>query len=92
MSMPIFDVELVVTPRQGVRDPQGEAVQEALHNLGHDQVEVGCVGRVLRLRVPAPDRKAVTSMVESMCEELLVNPCLETFHLRIEPASAKEVA
>lgn len=77
-----FHVEVLVTPRPGVRDPQGEAVQEALRNLGHGAVEVGCVGRVLRLSVPAASQDAAWATVRRMCDELLVNPNLETYELR----------
>lgn len=80
----MYSIELIVTPRPGVRDPQGEAVQDTLHNLGYSGVEVGGVGRVLRLRVPAENLEAARQMAIRMCEELLVNPCLETFQLRLE--------
>lgn len=82
----LIPVEVIVTPRPGVRDPQGEAVQEALRNLGHGPVEVGCVGRVLRLSVPAPDEQAARAAVSRMCDELLVNPNLETYEVRVRAA------
>jgi phosphoribosylformylglycinamidine synthase PurS subunit len=85
-NVPNFNVELIVTPRPGVRDPQGEAVQEALRSLGHAAVEVGCVGRVLRLRLSAPSSEAARTAAARMCDELLVNPSLETYELRIEAA------
>lgn len=87
MLMQNFEVELIVTPRPGVRDPQGEAVEEALRNLGHERVAVGCVGRVLRLRIAAEGADAARRIACGMCDELLVNPSLETYELRIAEAA-----
>lgn len=94
MESKIFTAELIVTPRPGVRDPQAEAVTEALQGIGPalavaaDSVQVSCVGRYLRLQLTAPDAAVAKARVEQMCRELLVNPNLETFQLRIEEAIA----
>lgn len=82
----LVPVEVIVTPRPGVRDPQGEAVEEALRNLGHGPVEVSCVGRVLRLSVPATGEQDARQTVSRMCDELLVNPNLETYEVRVRTA------
>lgn len=93
MESKIFTVELIVTPRPGVRDPQAEAVAEALRGLGPalsaaDNPQVDCVGRYLRLQLTAPDAAAAQARVEQLCRELLVNPNLETFQLRITAVCA----
>ena len=94
MECKIFTVELIVTPRPGVRDPQAEAVTAALRGLAAapqataDHAQVSCVGRYLRLQLGAPDAAGAQSRVEQMCRELLVNPNLETFELRITKATA----
>jgi phosphoribosylformylglycinamidine synthase len=87
----LYTVELIVTPRPGVRDPQAEAVSEALQVLslpGETSTQVACVGRYLRLEVAAADAVAAQARVEQMCRKLLVNPNLETFQLRIEASAA----
>lgn len=94
MASKIFTVELIVTPLPGVRDPQAEAMSESLRNLGPtlqaaaDGMQVDCVGRYLRLQLTATDAAAAQAQVEQLCQELLVNPNLETFQLRITEASA----
>lgn len=85
----MYQVNLVVTPRPGVRDPQGEAVEEALRGIGHDRAHVHRVGRVLQLDVDAPNEAQARSLVEDMCKRLLVNPSLETYEItlrRVESA------
>lgn len=72
-----FRAELLVTPRRGVRDPQAEAVEEALAGLGHAGTAVRCVGRYLELELDAADVGAARAALERMCDELLVNPNLE---------------
>lgn len=83
----MFTAELIVTPRRGVRDPQAEAVTEALQGLfSHPQAgapQVSCVGRYLRLQLLAADPASARAEVEKMCRELLVNPNLESFELRL---------
>lgn len=87
MECKMFTAELIVTPRPGVRDPQAEAVTEALQDLYPQRAagaaQVRCVGRYLRLQLAANDALAARTQVEQMCRELLVNPNLESFELRI---------
>jgi len=82
----MYKVQLVVRPRKGVRDPQGEAVEEALRGLGYDGLQVDCVGRYLALELEAQSEAAAKSLAEDMCKRLLVNPSLETYELTIESA------
>ncbi len=88
----MFTAELIVTPRPGVRDPQAEAVTEALHGLyatpEADPPQVRCVGRYLRLQLQAADPASARTQVEKMCRELLVNPNLEAFELRLTEGEA----
>jgi phosphoribosylformylglycinamidine synthase len=95
MEPTMFNVELIVTPRPGVRDPQAEAVAEALHGLESQAsgtsaapLRVQCVGRYLRLQLGATDAAAAKARAEQLCRELLVNPNLESFELRIAAAGA----
>jgi phosphoribosylformylglycinamidine synthase len=80
----VFRVDLTVRPRAGVRDPQGEAVDEALKGLGFAGHKVHSVGRVLRLDVAADTSEKARVQVEEMCKRLLVNPNLETYEIEVE--------
>jgi phosphoribosylformylglycinamidine synthase subunit PurS len=73
---------VLVRPKQGILDPQGQAVGSALGHLGF---EVGSarVGKVIDLEVDAPDEAAARAQVERMCEQLLANPLMESYEVEI---------
>ena len=73
---------VLVRPKEGILDPQGEAVGSALGHLGF---EVGSarVGKVIDLEVSAPDEASARTQVERMCEQLLANPLLESYDVEI---------
>jgi phosphoribosylformylglycinamidine synthase len=73
---------VLVRPKEGILDPQGQAVGSALGHLGF---EVGSarVGKVIDLEVDAPDAAAARAQVEKMCEQLLANPLMESFEIEL---------
>lgn len=77
--MATFKVELIVKPKPGVRDPQGEAVEGALHGIEAKGVKVHHVGRFLAMDVQAATADEARKLVDDMCKRLLVNPNLETY-------------
>jgi phosphoribosylformylglycinamidine synthase PurS subunit len=82
----MFKVQLIVRPRDGVRDPQGDAVEESLQGMGYKGVQVQCVGRVLRMNIEAASADAARDVADDMCRRLLVNPNLETYDITVEAA------
>ena len=74
-------VELVVLPKPGVNDPQGEAVRGGLHMLGHSAVERVRVGKHIQVTLEAESEDAARSMIERMADQLLANPVIETSHI-----------
>ncbi|OFW70852.1 MAG: phosphoribosylformylglycinamidine synthase, purS protein [Actinobacteria bacterium RBG_16_68_12] len=75
---------VLVRPKQGILDPQGEAVQGSLRKLGFDVSRVR-VGRVLDVELAA-DGPEARAQVERMCVELLANPLIESFEIQLEDA------
>ena len=75
-----YRITLIVKPRPGVRDPQGEAVEDALANNGH-LVSVNYVGRVLSFDIEAEEETALHTKILDMCAEMLVNPNIETYEI-----------
>jgi phosphoribosylformylglycinamidine synthase len=73
---------VLVRPKQGILDPQGEAVEEALRQLGF-AVGGARVGRVVDLEVEAADAAGVRAQVERMCEQLLANPLIESYEIEL---------
>jgi phosphoribosylformylglycinamidine synthase subunit PurS len=73
---------VLVRPKQGILDPQGEAVEQALRQLGF-AVEDARVGRVVDLEVDATDSAGARAQVERMCEQLLANPLIESYEIEL---------
>jgi phosphoribosylformylglycinamidine synthase subunit PurS len=74
-------VRVLIRPKAGILDPQGQAVERALPALGFEGVSNVHVGRLVELDVGDP------SQVGEMCERLLTNPLIEEFEIeRLEGA------
>ena len=73
---------VLVRPKEGILDPQGQAVGSALGHLGF---EVGSarVGKVIDLEVDAADEAAARTQVEKMCEQLLANALIESYEIEL---------
>lgn len=82
-----FQVEVRVTPRRGILDPQGNAVAGALGSLGFEGVTDVHVGRLIVFSLASPSESAARERVESMCRQLLANPVIEDFTIRLESAA-----
>lgn len=69
---------VLIRPKTGILDPQGEAVQASLSTLGFS-VSRARVGRLVELVVDSDDPVAAKAEVERMCDELLANPLIESY-------------
>jgi phosphoribosylformylglycinamidine synthase len=78
-------VTVLIRPKAGILDPQGEAVQASLSTLGFAVSRVR-VGRLVDLEVEADDPAAARVEVERMCADLLTNPLIEGFEVVVEGA------
>jgi phosphoribosylformylglycinamidine synthase subunit PurS len=78
-------IKVFVTPRQGILDPQGRAVEAALANLGFTGVSDVHLGRYIVLVLDAPSKAAAEETVRKMCEQLLANPMIEDYRFEVEP-------
>jgi len=73
---------VLVRPKQGILDPQGQAVEDSLRHLGFSVGEAR-VGRLVDLEVDAADAGHARAEVERMCEQLLANPLIESYEIEI---------
>jgi phosphoribosylformylglycinamidine synthase subunit PurS len=73
---------VLVRPKRGILDPQGQAVGSSLRHLGF-QVGEARVGRVVDLAIEAASLAEARADVERMCEELLANPLIESFEIEL---------
>jgi phosphoribosylformylglycinamidine synthase subunit PurS len=72
-------VRVLIRPKEGILDPQGQAVERALPALGYDGVSNVHVGRLVELDVAGDGD--VSARVAEMCEKLLANPLIESYEV-----------
>ncbi|MEX1170584.1 MAG: phosphoribosylformylglycinamidine synthase subunit PurS [Chloroflexota bacterium] len=72
-----------VTPKPGILDPQGRAVEGSLGHLGIEGVSAVRVGRRVELTVDASDQVAARAVVERLAAELLSNPLIESYEVEL---------
>jgi len=73
---------ILVRPKPGILDPQGEAVQSSLRLLGF-AVDEARVGRVIDLELDGGDEIAARAELERACEQLLANPLIESYEIAL---------
>ena len=73
---------VLVRPKAGILDPQGEAVESSLRQLGFPVGEAR-VGRVIDLEVEAATADEARGEIERMCERLLANPLIESYEIEV---------
>ena len=73
---------VLIRPKPGILDPQGQAVERALPALGFEGVRHVHVGRLVELEVDDPSR------LPEMCERLLANPLIEDYDVLYENGDA----
>jgi len=83
-EMGMFQMTVQITPREGLLDPEGKAVENALRALDFEGVSGVRVGRLVRLAVEAADGDAARERAEEMCHKLLANPVTEDYSISIE--------
>ena len=74
---------MLVRPKPGILDPQGEAVESSLRQLGFPVTEAR-VGRLVDLQVEAGDAEEARAKLAEMCERLLANPLIESYEIELE--------
>jgi phosphoribosylformylglycinamidine synthase subunit PurS len=70
-------VRVLVRPKSGILDPQGEAVRRALPALGFEGVDSVHIGRLIEMELESADE------VEGMCRRLLANPTVEEYEWEV---------
>ena len=73
---------MLIRPKAGILDPQGQVVERALPALGFEGVANVRVGRLIELDVEDPDQ------LPAMCEKLLANPLIEDYEVVYDRAAA----
>jgi phosphoribosylformylglycinamidine synthase subunit PurS len=80
-------VEVFVSLKPAVNDPQGLAIRDGLHMLGYDEVDDVRAGKYMQLQLSGDDQASVESRVTEMCEKLLANTVIESYQFHVQPWS-----
>jgi phosphoribosylformylglycinamidine synthase PurS subunit len=81
---PLWLARIQVTLKPVVLDPQGDAVLNGLHQLGYTDVSSVRVGKYLEVTLAAESAEAAEAEVRQMCDRLLANPVIESYHCKVE--------
>lgn len=79
-----FAVRVLVRLKEGVLDPQGQAVESALQALGYPQARDVRVGKVIAFSLAAPDQQAAGQAIDEICRRLLANPVMEEYSYELK--------
>lgn len=75
--------KVFITLKPGVLDPQGKAVQQALHDLGFSSVSNVRQGKFLEIELEEKDTSKAKTSLEDMCRKLLANTVIENYHIEV---------
>ncbi|WP_104721872.1 phosphoribosylformylglycinamidine synthase subunit PurS [Helicobacter mesocricetorum] len=76
-------VEVIVRLKNGVLDPQGKAIHNALESLGHTNIQDVNVGKAIILEIDSKETQEVKKQVQLMCETLLANTVIEDYQIKL---------
>lgn len=75
--------KVYVTPKAGILDPAGQAIEHSLHSLGFGEVHEVRLGRYIELELDG-ERAAASERLDQMCRQLLANGVIEDYRFEIE--------
>jgi len=73
---------VLVRPKPGILDPQGQAVESSLRHLGFDVADAR-VGRLVDVELATEDADEARAQLEQMCAQLLTNPLIESYEIEV---------
>ena len=74
-------VKVIVTPKNGVLDPQGKAIQQTLNGMGFSSVKEVRQGKYFNIEINEKDEAKAKTRVEDMCKKLLANLIIEDYQI-----------
>jgi phosphoribosylformylglycinamidine synthase subunit PurS len=76
---------VLVRPKEGILDPEGRAVTDSLQQLGFAVTDAR-IGRVIDVELSDASGTEARAQLESMCEQLLANPLIESYEIELAEA------
>jgi phosphoribosylformylglycinamidine synthase len=76
-------VKIYVSPKKGILDPQGKAVESALISLDYKNVSNVRIGKYIELEMTGDRGQTTGKQIEEMCKKLLTNPIIEDYRFEV---------
>jgi len=76
--------EIIITLKEAVRDPQGQAIAKALDRMGFAAISKVRQGKHIEIELNHQDKEQAHHQIQSMCEKFLVNPVIEDYQIVID--------
>ena len=76
--------KIYITLKNGVLDPQGKAIHNALEHLGFSGVENVRQGKLIEISLKSQDKSSAEAELKQMCEKLLANTVVENYKVEVE--------
>lgn len=80
----MFQSNITVTLRKSILDPQGKAVEHAIHSLGYSPVEDVRIGKHIQLSINSPSKEEAERITDDVCKKLLANMVMEDYTFTVE--------
>ena len=81
----MFKAEVFVEYKDGILDPQGKAVTNALENMGYSSFQGGRVGKYITFQISEPSQDVAKTKLKEICEKMLINPNIEKYRFQLTP-------
>jgi len=80
----VFQSTITVTLRKSILDPQGKAVEHAIHSLGYSSVEDVRIGKQIQLSINSASKEEAERITDDVCKKLLANMVMEDYTFTVE--------
>lgn len=90
--MKTWVVEVRISFKPSVFDPQGHAVENAVHSLGYKAAEGFRVGKYMTFQVDAASEEEAKRLADEVCDKVLCNPVMETYSFSLTQALEEDLA
>lgn len=80
----LLEVEIYITLKKTVSDPQGLTIKHALESLGYQNLEDVRVGKLITIKLNSKNKKEAGQKLDEMCRKLLANPIIEDYSFKIK--------
>jgi len=80
----MLEVEIYISLKKTVSDPQGLAIKHALDSLHFGGIEEVRMGKLIIIRLDTKNKKEARETIDTMCRKVLANPIIEDYHFKIK--------